>query len=189
MKWGKILRAAVPQDVDNPGEKWAVSMAPGFAVSSGRAVDAGAFGRCTRDQLVWRAAAEDPGSAVGLVESGAGPLLERGSGDAIEVWTDCELSALHALWRAMLRGADVRDRVERGCAWLIEEIQPDNATNRPWGVGAFAQIGIETGNYEAVLYAETLLHNYQASEARGDALCASILLDGAAGLELASGSA
>ena len=56
-------------------------------------------------------------------------------------------------------------------------------------MGAFAQIGIETGNYEAVLYAETLLHNYQASEARGDALCASILLDGAAGLDLASGSA
>ncbi len=189
-RWAKILRAAVPQHVDLSVGAWDARMAPGFALWSGMGVDEGYFSRCTSDQKMWRACAGLRESACGVdalvrcISASDGALVERGGVDAIEVWTDCELAGLHALWRGWVESGDapLGERVVRSCERLIEEVQPDNATNRPWAVGAFVWLGMVEDNQEAELYAQTLLHNYQASSARDDALCAAILLDSADGL-------
>jgi hypothetical protein len=55
----------------------------------------------------------------------------------------------------------------------MEHTQPDNATNRPWALHVFAR----GGDPESTLYAETLLHNVTASDARHEALSRWILLD------------
>ena len=65
-------------------------------------------------------------------------------------------------------------------AWHLEHTQPDNATNRPWALHAF----VAAGDPESLLYAETLLHNVAASEARREPLTRWILLDSAQELEL-----
>jgi len=94
---------------------------------------------------------------------------------ALEVWTECELSALHALARLVrLHPTPARvARLEELRAWHMEHTQPDNATNRPWALHVFARIG----DPESALYAETLLHNVTASDARHEALSRWILLD------------
>ena len=98
---------------------------------------------------------------------------------AIEVWTEVELSSLHALaWRAG-RDQSLRPLVRRTARWLIENLQPDNATNHPWAVHLFAAIGITDSNPHASMYAQTLLHNCQVSMGRPDAFSALILRDSA----------
>jgi hypothetical protein len=94
---------------------------------------------------------------------------------ALEVWTECELSALHALARLVrLRPNPARlARLEELRAWHMEHTQPDNATNRPWALHVFAR----GGDPESALYAETLLHNVTASDARHEPLSRWILLD------------
>jgi hypothetical protein len=57
--------------------------------------------------------------------------------------------------------------------WHLEHTQPDNATNRPWALHVF----LREGTPEARLYAETLLHNATASDARHEPLTRWILLD------------
>jgi EAL domain-containing protein (putative c-di-GMP-specific phosphodiesterase class I) len=59
--------------------------------------------------------------------------------------------------------------------WHLEHTQPDNATNRPWALHVFVRAGAP----EARLYAETLLHNATASDARHEPLTRWILLDAA----------
>ena len=96
---------------------------------------------------------------------------------ALEVWTECELSALHALARLVrLQPTPSRTaRLEELCRWHLEHTQPDNATNRPWALHVFAR----ATDPESSLYAETLLHNLQASDARHEPLSRWILLDAA----------
>jgi hypothetical protein len=110
-----------------------------------------------------------------------GSLLPRDAYRAIEVWTDADLSAIHALWwLAMERGRDDwRERVDAVRRWHLENTQPDNATNRPWALHVFL-LGPEA---ESRHYAETLLHNCLAVHARPDTLSALILLDAAKALE------
>ena len=64
-------------------------------------------------------------------------------------------------------------RLEELRAWHMEHTQPDNATNRPWALHVFARVG----DPESALYAETLLHNVTASDARHEPLSRWILLD------------
>jgi EAL domain-containing protein (putative c-di-GMP-specific phosphodiesterase class I) len=64
-------------------------------------------------------------------------------------------------------------RLEALCRWHLEFTQPDNATNRPWALHVFAR----AGEPEWTLYAETLLHNATASDARHEPLTRWILLD------------
>lgn len=118
------------------------------------------------------------------LDMGADGPLHAWQGDgAIEVWTEVELSALHAAWRLARRGAHavLRARVERAMRWHLEHTQPDNATNRPWALHAF----LLEGSPEARAYAGTLLHNALALGGRPEPLSAWILSDAAAELHLA----
>ncbi len=114
---------------------------------------------------------------VGCPEpSGAGPALQgRSPDDVIELWTERELSMVHAAW--LLPGWT--ELAERSARWLIDEIQPDNATNLPWAVQVFAHLSVTEGTDEARMYAETLLHNCMVSTGRPDPLSGLILLDAA----------
>ena len=132
------------------------------------------------DGVLWPAAAgaTDRGlSAVDrvLAERPGGSLADPTCFSALEVWTECELSALHALAR-IVRLAPARHRsarLEELVAWHLEHTQPDNATNRPWAIHVFAA----RPEAEARLYAETMLHNVAASDARAEPLSRWILLD------------
>jgi hypothetical protein len=107
----------------------------------------------------------------------SGSLLPRSLYRAIEVWTEADLCGLHALWRlARERGrVDWRVRTERARDWHVAHTQPDNATNRPWGLHVF----LLGGRSDSIHYAETLLHNSMVLHGRPDPLSALILLDAA----------
>lgn len=114
--------------------------------------------------------------------------LDTPSG-AIEVWTETDLCALHALgWLSMLSTCDatrtaIRNRVRLAVIWHLEHIQPDNATNHPWAVHLFAAAGCEPDSphaSEADLFAQTLAHNALVSMGRPDRISAHILADAAA---------
>lgn len=117
------------------------------------------------------------------------PRLERDTGAlypglherAIEVWTEGELCGLHALaWLATGKPKEER-RLQDAARWLIENIQPDNATGHPWGVHVFAWLGQD--DVEADMYAQTLLHNSMAGRSEPDVFSAVILWDAADWLE------
>lgn len=142
------------------------------------------------DEVMWPAAL--PGAGPRLLEEAdrllaarPGSSLADGAGFlALEVWTECELSALHALSRLVrARPTPARSaRLEELRRWHLEHTQPDNATNRPWALHLFAARRAP----ESALYAETLLHNVAASDARHEPLSRWILLDSARELEAAS---
>lgn len=115
----------------------------------------------------------------------AGSLIPQGLHRSIEVWTDTELSALHALyWLGRRRGEPQWQRQALDAArWHIEHTQPDNATNRPWAVHVFAILNVQHGSSEARLFAEALIHNCQVQLGRPDALSALILNDAADALD------
>lgn len=142
------------------------------------------------EQRLWRACRDTPhaGPAVAreVLGSRSGPLLSKDAFLAIEVWTECELAALHALHRLAREAADRSDaagaaaltrRIAEATAWHLEHTQPDNATNRPWAVHVFLLSG--PGADDAEAYAGTLLHNMSATEARDERLSKWILADAA----------
>jgi len=122
------------------------------------------------DVWLWGALAAGEGAAGDLF-CADGPLQDAdapGRGDvAIEVWTERELSAIQALWTLGVERAEpaLRERAEAAARWCVEEMQPDNATAHPWGVNAFAALSA-TGDIEAELYAQTLVHNAQVGTGR-----------------------
>lgn len=103
----------------------------------------------------------------------------------IEVWTETELASLHALWWHAHTSGDARLNalVRDVGAWHVDRLQPDNATNHPWGVHVFLLLHLEHSLVGADLYAQTLLHNSMVSEGRPDRLSAHILADSADALE------
>ncbi|MEO0631783.1 MAG: hypothetical protein AAFY46_13825, partial [Planctomycetota bacterium] len=103
------------------------------------------------------------------------PMQPRSRDDVIELWTERELTMVHAAW--LLPGWS--EAAEASARWLIQEIQPDNATNLPWAVQVFASLTIEEDSHEARMYAETLMHNCMVSAGRPDPLSALVLLDAA----------
>lgn len=114
----------------------------------------------------------------------SGPLFPSLHEQAIEVWTEGELCGVHALsWlaRNVPRG---EARLRHAARWLIENIQPDNATAHPWGVHVFAWLGQD--DIEADMYAQTLLHNSMAGRSEPDVFSAAILWDAADWLEASS---
>lgn len=125
-----------------------------------------------------------------------GPLLAPDGYLAIEVWAECELSALHALHRLVRERhpalpASAKTRLDAAVRWHLEHTQPDNSTNRPWSLHVFllaalgAPIdGVDPG--DARFYAETLLHNMTATDARTEPLSRWILGDAARELRLAA---
>lgn len=107
---------------------------------------------------------------------------------SIEVWTERELSAIQALWAlGVERGnAGWRERAEAAARWCVEELQPDNATGHPWGVNAFAALAAG-GDFEADLYAQTLLHNAQVGLGRPGRFANLVLLASLRSLEAFAG--
>lgn len=101
-------------------------------------------------------------------DPGGGPM-----GEGVEVWSEAELCALHAASRAGVPWS----RCVSAASWLMCHVQPDNATNRPWAIHVFLRVWSETGDFEARLYAETLLHNCRVQFGRPDVLSAMVLLD------------
>ncbi|MFM9959157.1 MAG: hypothetical protein ACKVZJ_13925 [Phycisphaerales bacterium] len=125
----------------------------------------------------------------------AGALLPQ-VGTAIEVWTETELAALHALWWLARHHDrdDWRGLIDGAVTWHLENSQPDNATAHPWALHLFALRGVgrglgrgeagPDGDPGARLYAETMLHNCQVSLGRPDRLSALILADAARAMEV-----
>ena len=109
-----------------------------------------------------------------LVNPGSGPLTPDFTRLTIEVATETELASLHALSHA---GELARARVDSASDWIVQNLQPDNATNHPWAGHVFLNRAFETGSVEHRLYAETLLHNCIVSLGRADRFSALILLD------------
>lgn len=123
------------------------------------------------DLALWWALADASFVPEWSVGDGDGPLFEQDAFTAIEVWTETELAALHALSHRK----EMRERVQRAVGWHVERTQPDNATNRPWAVHAF----VEHGSPEADHFAQTLVSNCIVQSAQPDVLSALILKDAA----------
>ena len=155
------------------------------------------------EQCLWRACggepvdlsavlapvAAKPGTARSTLVPADGPLLAPDGYLAIEVWAECELSALHALHRLLRTRCprlptDASARLAGAVRWHLEHTQPDNSTNRPWAIHVFLRASfdpsiaaVDAG--DARFYAETLLHNMSASDARDEPLARWILADAA----------
>ena len=148
------------------------------------------------DEALWKAAVDpsvQPDDIDALIDP-EGPIHRQLESQAIELWTERELGALHALWRLALDRACPRwrDRAVDAARWHLENTQPDNATNHPWAIQVFLDLWSADPDSDeglcARLYAETLLHNCQTQSAKPDPLSALILLDAANGMELLNGS-
>lgn len=140
------------------------------------------------EQLLWRACAGDPVDIFDVLGARRGSLLAPDAFLAIEVWAECELSAVHALFRLVRQriesdGTRLYGRLQEAISWHLEHTQPDNSTNRPWALHAF--LLADDGGGEAALYAETLLNSMLATDARTEPLSRWILADAARELRLA----
>ncbi|MEM1166524.1 MAG: hypothetical protein AAGI30_09580 [Planctomycetota bacterium] len=142
------------------------------------------------DQTIWSIVATDqrldaPTLDLTTPATGPRPLFDQGTAKTIEVWTEQELSALHALrWLLARETADaartaLRARMHSAIRWHLAATQPDNATNRPWALHVFAEFAVTEHEIEADLYAQTLLHNCMQAKAQPDTLSAHILQDAA----------
>lgn len=139
----------------------------------------------TLDVELWRALALHERATMKI---GAGPMQSsQPAMGAIEAWTECELSALHALWHLEARGlangqcAGQRHSL-RVARWHVDNTQPDNATNLPWAIHVFVALAAIEADAEAGLYAQTQLHNCQISMGRPDRRSTLILADAARAL-------
>lgn len=131
------------------------------------------------DIVLWSNIGNEAFRPLDCIASRDGPLNVEGSA-AIEVWTELELCCVQALWsHAVARRSQAAASRALGAAkWLEANIQPDNATNRPWGIGVFVERGqIDPGPSEADLYAETLLHNCTVARGKPDLLSSLIMLE------------
>jgi hypothetical protein len=141
------------------------------------------------DVVLWRAVHDRAVDVDAMILPGdARPLVYASVEEAgtIEVFTEVELSCIHALWTlARLRGREEwRERCLGAIAWCIEHLQPDNATNHPWAAHVFI-IASQTGiGVEAEMYADTLYNNCQVMLGRADWFSAMILKSASHELEL-----
>ncbi|MBL8964449.1 MAG: hypothetical protein KF787_02785 [Phycisphaeraceae bacterium] len=158
------------------------------------ALAAGVWGPGGRDVELWWLVADGVSSGrwrtPAWMTRGRAPITGAWTDGPIEVWTERELSGLHATWSiARGPGADpgLQDRCLDAALWLMENVQPDNATGHPWAAHVFAWMWAKHGDEEARLYAETLLHNAIAGRGRPDRFSACVLWHAAAGLERQAG--
>lgn len=119
-----------------------------------------------------------------------GALVPQGAHHAIEVWTETEFSALHALSRlARMHARHDWDAAALSHAqWHLDQTQPDNATNHPWAVHLFVRLAAEEGDAAARLMAETMVHDCRVMTGTPDRLSAEILIDAAELLEATPGT-
>ena len=141
------------------------------------------------DAAAWWALADPNADDVRLeslfLQRDAGPVIPEDPNTGVEIWTETELAALHALAN---HAADASDspvgpallaRARAAAAWHVETIQPDNATNHPWAAHLFAAVSIATASDEHRLHAETLVNICCVSTGQPDRFSATLLLDAA----------
>ena len=196
LRWAdrlESLAGPVLADMPRAGEAGGAAFARSFRDSAGicRVSDAALFGRLLGfdpgpipshagpSDRVWWALFDDGIQWESLVSTGDGPLLPALREEGIETWTEAELSALHALWHLARRrdSAEIRERCARAVAWHLAEVQPDNATNRPWAVHAFVLAARR--HPDAILHARTLVHNAMVERGRPERFAALLLVDAA----------
>lgn len=138
----------------------------------------------TADLAIWSAALSNPPHSPALAAGEGAPLLVHPTDATIEVWTESELSALHALWKLARRSGDaaLRTRCIAAAIWHAENIQPDNATNHPWATHVFYAAGAAIDRWDLRHHADTLVHNALVG-GRVRVRSAVILLDSARELE------
>lgn len=147
----------------------------------------------TPDVRAWAAVARGETPDDALIE-GSGPLLygrDTCDPEGIETATEAELAVQHAAWRRAVETRDARIvyRAMTAARWAVATLQPDNATGHPWAVAVFIELWIESGDAEARLYAETLIHNSLVGAGVPDRFSAVLLLDAARLLREADGPA
>lgn len=136
------------------------------------------------DEVLWHALCARHGAPACVTLACEGPLAPEIGAQGIETWHATELCALHALaWFAAPRGTDaIWRRVRSAAAWCLDEVQPDHATDRPWGAHVFAMLGCG-GDERAVLYADGLVHHAVLSRGVPSETTAKILADAARWLD------
>lgn len=115
----------------------------------------------------------------------AGGALTPGFGrEPIESWTEREMRVMHAaINRAVIsHDSALFERVLDAAAWLMDNVQTDNATNRPWGIHAVIIHGL-LGHTNAEHDAAGMLHAARAATGEADRLSQIILLDAARTLD------
>lgn len=118
-------------------------------------------------------------AAGGSLATGHGPLVPDLRQEGLESWTQGELVALHGLSIGAWRDSGAWARCESAARWLMSEVQPDNATNRPWAAHVFLRLWAREGDVEARMYAETLVNNCRVTLGKVDRLSGLILGSGA----------
>lgn len=182
-------RAFIDGFVDEAGhrrgvDRWLLRWMLGVREDAGGEVRGDPSGGQSADVALWRVLGSGSAWAAPAWLRATGPLASDGIGDAIEVWTETELSCLHALWSIARREGNVllRARCVDAARWMMANVQPDNGTNHPWGIQVFAWMWAEEGDEDARMYAETMLHNCMVMQGRADRFGGCILWEGARGL-------
>lgn len=173
------------RDVDEPFLAWRSTRNVGIGFVARPVTDRGR----TPDVMLWRALTDDAIDPVEVIKQFDGPRQNFDSGSlfpasdlsALEVWTEVELSSLHALWWLACRRAlpELGAMARRVALWHVDNVQPDNATNHPWGLPVFIELAERHANVNARHLAQTLVHNAQVTLGRPDRLSAEILRDAA----------
>ena len=123
----------------------------------------------------------------GLLPPMGSPLLVHREGTTLEVWTEAELSAMHALFSIgrVFQRPDLSERALAAALWHMEHTQPDNATNHAWGVHVFLMCAARSGRPEGDLLAQTLVHNCCVGTGEPDVFSACLLAHAARELRAA----
>lgn len=140
----------------------------------------------TPDTILWNSVLEKKLPDPRAFSDAPGPLWPEAVAQGIEAWTLIELRGLHALWWLALQSQSdlLRARALNSAEWHVAELQPDNATNRPWAVHVFAILAAQRNDPQADLHAQTLIHNALITGGgRPEMVSAAILLDAAEALE------
>lgn len=165
---------------DNLGHRRSID-APVLAAMLGTKPPASPASRRTVDEHLWWSLHDESASPLQYIDDQSGSLTKREPDQPIEVWTEVELAALHALSHHLARTRSdeertrIAARLRSAAEWHTAELQPDNATNHPWAVHVFATLGAT--NPHAALHAQTLIHNATVATGRPDRFSAVLLLD------------
>jgi len=139
------------------------------------------------DEQLWHALVTgQSGDAVDAVLATGkdGPLVGKLYDTTIEVFTEQQLAAMHALWALHVRDGrpDWLERLWSASRWMLDFIQPDNATNHPWALHVFVLADSHGVTRDGCMYADTLLHNCQVTQGCADKVSAHVLADAALAL-------
>ncbi len=134
------------------------------------------------DAPLWACLLSDVPPRTGTFSDEAGPLWPDRVSEGIEAWTLLELRGLHALWWCALTQTDrhLAERALSAARWHVRELQPDNSTNRPWGIHVFCVLASIESESGADMHLQTLFHNALITGGGvPEVVSAAILLDAA----------